>query len=157
MENPTVTRNREAFRDYHILETMETGIALTGTEVKSLRDHQASLKESFARVENGEIFLYNLHISPYEHGSIFNPDPKRTRKLLLHRAQIQDLILKTQAKGLLLVPLKLYFNKRGIAKLELALAKGKRKFDKREAIKTREQMREVQRAIKTVKGGRRKV
>ena len=147
MEENVIARNREAFRDYEILETVEAGIALSGTEVKSLRNHHASLKEAFARVEKEEVFIYNLHISPYEQGSIFNLDPLRTRKLLLHRAQIRDFILKTQAKGLALIPLKLYF-KRGMVKVEIALAKGKRKFDKREAIKARDQAREIQRAIR---------
>lgn len=147
MEDDVIARNREAFHDYHILEAMEAGIALSGTEVKSLRNHNASLKEAFARVEKDEIFIYNLHISPYEQGSIFNPDPRRTRKLLLHRSQIRDLITKTQAKGLALIPLKLYF-KRGLVKVELALAKGKRKFDKRETIKARDQQREMQRALR---------
>lgn len=147
MDDNVIARNREAFRDYQIFETLEAGISLSGTEVKSLRNHHASLKECFARVENREVFVYNLHISPYEQGSIFNPDPMRKRKLLLHRAQIRDLTGKTQAKGLQLIPLKLYF-KRGIVKLELGLAKGKRKFDKREAIKTRDQMREMQRALR---------
>jgi len=147
MSDNVIARNREALRDYHILETVEAGIALSGTEVKSLRNHQTSLKESFARVENREIFVYNLHISPYEHGSIFNPDPKRPRKLLLHRAQIRDFAAKTEAKGLALIPLKMYL-KRGIVKMELALAKGKRKFDKREAIKARDVARELQRALR---------
>ncbi len=147
MDDNVIARNREAFRDYHILETMEAGISLSGTEVKSLRSHQATLKDSFARVEKGELFVYNLHISPYEHGSIFNPDPKRVRKLLLHRAQIRDVVAKTGAKGYALILLKLYF-KRGIVKVELALAKGKRQYDKREAIKERDQMRDVQRTLR---------
>ena len=147
MDDNVIARNREALRDYHILEAVEAGISLSGTEVKSLRNHQASLRESFARVEKGEIFVYNLHISPYEQGSIFNPDPKRARKLLLHRSQIRDFIAKTELKGLALIPLKLYF-KRGLVKVELALAKGKRQFDKREAIKARDHAREIQRAFK---------
>ena len=147
MEENVIARNREAFRDYEIFETVEAGIALSGTEVKSLRNHHASLKEAFARVEKDEVFIYNLHISPYEQGSIFNLDPLRTRKLLFHRAEIRDFIVKTQAKGLVLIPLKLYF-KRGMVKVEIALAKGKRKFDKREAIKARDQAREIQRAIR---------
>ena len=147
MDDDVIARNREAFRDYHILETLEAGIALSGTEVKSLRNHHAQLKESFARIENGELFLYNLHISPYEQGSIFNPDPMRVRKLLLRRSQIRDFSEKTETKRLVLVPLKLYF-KRGLVKVELALAKGKRQFDKREAIKTREIEREIQRTLR---------
>ena len=105
--DPSIAKNREAFHDYHILEAVEAGIALTGTEVKSLRNHQTSLQGSFARLENGEVFVYNLHIAPYEHVSIFNPDPKRERKLLLHRAQIRDLAAKIQSKGLTLIHLRL--------------------------------------------------
>ena len=147
----SIAKNREAFHDYHILETVEAGLVLKGTEVKSLRSHHASLVGSFARLENGELFVYNLHIAPYEHGSIFNPDPKRERKLLLHRNQIRDLATKTQSKGLTLIPLKLYF-KEGIVKMELGLAKGKRQYDKREAIKTRDQRREIQQALKRKRG-----
>ena len=143
----TISKNREAFHDYHILETLEAGLALKGTEVKSLRNHQASLTGSFARLEKGELFVYNLHIAPYEHGSIFNPDPMRERKLLLHRAQIRDLALKVQSKGVTLIPLSLYF-KQGIVKMELGLAKGKRQYDKREAIKKRDQAREMRQALK---------
>ena len=147
-EAAAIARNREAFHDYHILETLEAGISLKGTEVKSLRNHHASLRGSFARLEKGELFVYNLHIAPYEQGSIFNPDPMRERKLLLRRAQLRDLAMKVQAKGLTLIPIKLYFNPRGVAKVELALAKGKRQFDKRETIQKREQTRELQRALK---------
>ena len=147
MEDNVIARNREAFHDYEILESMEVGISLSGTEVKSLRNHHASLKEAFARVEKGEIFIYNLHINPYEQGSIFNPDPRRTRKLLLHRSQIRDFTANTESKGFALIPLKLYF-KRGLVKVELALAKGKRQFDKREAIKERDQKREIDRALR---------
>ena len=146
-EGEAIASNREAFHAYHILETIEAGISLKGTEVKSLRNHQANLKGSFARLENEELFVYNLHIAPYEHGSIFNPDPMRERKLLLHRREIRDLAAKIQSKGLTLIPLSLYF-KGGIVKLELGLAKGKRQYDKREAIKTRDQMREIQRALR---------
>ena len=149
--DPSIAKNREAFHDYHILETVEAGIALTGTEVKSLRNHHATLQGSFARLEKGEVFVYNLHIAPYEHGSIFNPDPMRERKLLLHRAQIRDLAAKIRSKGLTLIPLSLYF-KVGIVKIELGLAKGKRKYDKREALKKRDHTREMQQALKTKRG-----
>jgi len=148
MAENVITKNRKAFRDYHILETFEAGIALLGTEVKSLRNHHASLDESFAKVEKEEVFLYNCHINPYEHGSIFNPEPKRTRKLLLKRSQIRDVLSKTETKRFVLVPLKLYFNKRGLVKVELALAKGKRQYDKRETIKARDHQREMQRAMR---------
>lgn len=150
-QDSAITKNREAFHDYHILETVEAGLVLKGTEVKSLRNHQAGLKGSFARLENGEIFVYNLHIAPYEHGSIFNPDPKRERKLLLHRAQIRDLAAKIQSRGLTLIPLSLYF-KGGIVKMELGLAKGKRQYDKREALKKKTHAREMRQALKTRRG-----
>ena len=147
-----ITQNREARHYYHILETVEAGLALKGTEVKSLRNHQAALKGSFVRLANEELFVYNLHIAPYEHGSIFNPDPIRERKLLLRRAQIRDLTAKVQTKGLALIPLSLYFNQRGIVKMELALAKGKRLYDKREALKKKDHAREMQRALKNRRG-----
>jgi SsrA-binding protein len=143
-----VATNRKARHDYHILETLEAGIELVGSEVKSLRAGKVSLKESYGRVENWELFLHGLHISPYNDGSHFNPDPTRPRKLLVHKAQIGRLYGKTQEKGLTLVPLRIYFNDRGFAKVELALARGKRKYDKREAIRRREAEREARAALK---------
>lgn len=143
-----VTDNRKARHDYFIEETYEAGLALTGTEVKSLRAGKANLQDSFARVENGEVLLYNMHISPYEKGNRFNHDPKRVRKLLLHKSEIRRLIGKTQEKGLTLVPLKVYFNPRGLAKLELALARGKKLYDKREAMAERDARREVEKALR---------
>mgnify|MGYP001597386147 CR=1 FL=1 len=149
-----VASNRKAFYDYHIEEKLEAGIVLKGTEVKSLRAGLVNLKESYASVDQrGEVILHNCHISPYSHGNIMNHDPLRPRKLLLHRKEISRLLGQTQQKGLTLVPLRLYFNPRGQAKLELALAKGKKQHDRREAIKGREAGREVERAMKSERRG----
>lgn len=144
MEEKIVATNRRARYNYTILESFEAGVELRGTEVKSLRAGQTNLKDSFARVENGELFLYNMHIAPYEFGNIQNVDPIRARKLLLHKNQIRRLAGELSAKRLTLIPLKLYF-KRGIAKVELAVAKGKKLYDKREAIRRRESERELRR------------
>ncbi len=138
------TQNRKARHDYEILETWEAGLALQGTEVKSLRMGNANLKDSYARVQNGEIFLYNFHISPYEKESHFNHDPLRIRKLLLHRKEIRKLTGRVEEKGLTLVALKVYF-KTGKAKVELALARGKKLYDKREDIAKRDMQRELRR------------
>lgn len=140
--------NRRAFHEYHILETYEAGIALVGTEVKALREGKANLQDSFARIEHGEVLLHHCHIQPYSHGNIQNHDPLRVRKLLLHRNEIQRLLGKTQEQGLTLIPLKLYFNKVGRAKVELGLAKGKTGPDKRDSLKRREASREIQRGIR---------
>ncbi|SHF61101.1 SsrA-binding protein SmpB [Desulforamulus putei] len=144
----TITENRRARHEYHILETYEAGIALTGTEVKSLRAGKANLQDSFARVENGEMMLYNMHISPYEQGNRFNHEPKRTRRLLMHKQEILRLYGKVREKGLALIPLKVYFNPRGRVKVELALAQGKKSFDKRQDIAARDAKREMDRAIR---------
>jgi len=144
MAEKVVATNRKARYNYTILESMEAGLALKGTEVKSLRAGKASLNDSFARVEGKEIFLYNMHIAPYEFGNIANVESLRPRKLLLHRRQIVKLMGELSVKHLALIPLKVYF-KDGIAKVEIALAKGKRQYDKREAIKTRETERELRR------------
>ena len=130
-----------------MLESYEAGIVLQGTEVKSLRGRRASLQESFAGLSGGEVFDYNMHIAPYEAGNRYNHDPRRTRKLLLHRSEIKRLMGKMSGRGLTLVPLRLYF-KRGKAKLEIALAHGKRQYDKREDMKKREANLEVQRALR---------
>lgn len=143
-----VASNRRAFHDYHVLETFEAGIALLGTEVKALREGKANLQDSFARIEHGEVLLYHSHIQPYSHGNIQNHDPLRVRKLLLHRQEIQRLLGRTQERGLTIVPLKLYFNKAGRAKVELALAKGKTGPDKRDALKRREADREIERGVR---------
>ncbi len=142
-----VAANRRARHEYHIDETHEAGLVLTGTEVKSLRAGRASLQEAFARVEEGEVWLYHMHIPPYEPGSIFNHDPLRRRKLLLHRREVDRLYGRVQQKGYTLIPLRLYF-RRGVAKVELALARGKRQYDKREAIAEREARRRIERAVR---------
>jgi len=142
-----VSENRKARHEYHILETYEAGIALTGTEVKSLRTGRANLQDSYARVENAELLLYNMHISPYNQGNRFNHEPKRTRRLLLHKNEIMRLLGKTREKGLALIPLKIYF-KGGWAKIELALAKGKKLYDRREDMAARDAKREMERAVK---------
>lgn len=149
-EEKIVSTNRKARHDYQILETCEAGMVLQGTEVKSLRQSRANLKDSFARVERGEMFLYNLHISPYEFGNRDAQNPTRTRKLLLHKREIKGLSGKAAERGLTLVPLKLYF-KKGLAKVELALVKGKRLYDKRQTIKRREAEREVARVLRVKK------
>ena len=147
MKNATVATNRRARHDFIILESFEVGIELKGTEVKSLRSHKASLSDSFARVSGEELFLYNMHITPYKFGSYANVEPKRKRKLLAHKKEILKLTGYTSQKGLTLVPLKVYF-KHGLAKVELALAKGKRQYDKREAIKRREARRDLERQFR---------
>ena len=146
MPEKSIATNRQARFNYIILESLEAGIALKGTEVKSLRSGKASLNDSFARVEGGELYLYNMHIAPYEFGNINNQDPLRPRKLLLHKSQIRKLIGETSAKHCALVPLKLYF-KEGLVKVELAVAKGKKFYDKREAIKKRDSDRELRRGF----------
>ncbi len=139
--------NKKARFNYEILERLEVGIALMGTEVKSLRAGNASLDEAFARVDRGEVFLYGFHIKPYEKGGHSNHEPLRPRKLLLHRREIHRLVAKVTQKGLTLVPLQVYFNKRGLAKVELALVKGKTHRDKRQDIKKRDHERDMARAM----------
>ena len=146
-EVKVIATNKKAYKDYFLQETFEAGVALTGTEVKSIRARRVNFKDSFARLKNGEVFLLNLHISPYEQGNRYNVDPERTRKLLLHRKQIDRLLGKTQEKGLTLVPTKIYI-KNGLVKVEIALGKGKKAFDKREAIKREEAKRDLQRYLK---------
>jgi SsrA-binding protein len=143
-----VCQNRKAYHDYHIEETAEAGIALLGTEVKSLREGKANLKDSYVIVKGGEAFLFNCHISPYSHGNIMNHDPLRTRKLLMHRGEISRLSGKVAAKGFTLIPLKIYF-KDSFAKVEIGLARGKKLFEKRDTIKEREARREIERAMKS--------
>jgi len=142
-----VARNRKASFQYEILETMEAGLALRGTEVKSLRAGRANLQEAFARFDRGELWLYNLHIAPYDAGNRFNHDPLRPRKLLLHRHELRRLLGQVEQRGLTLVPLDLYF-RRGVAKVTLALVRGKKLHDKREALRQRELGREMERAWK---------
>lgn len=145
-----VCQNRKAFHDFDIMETVEAGIALLGTEVKALREGRANLKDSYAKVKRGEVFLYGMHISPYSHGGFSNHDPERPRKLLLHKREILRLGGKVQEKGFSIVPTKVYFRK-GKAKVELALVKGRKLHDKREAIKRKEEAREMDRLRKKYK------
>ena len=142
-----IADNRKAFHDYHVLDTFEAGIALLGTEVKGIREGKANLRDSFARVEQGEVWLYNVHINAYSHRGYADHNPKRRRKLLLHRAEIRKLIGKTTEKGLTLVPTRMYF-KNGRVKVALALARGKQAHDKRETIRRREVDRETRAAVK---------
>lgn len=143
-----VCTNKKARRDYDILEEMEAGIVLKGTEVKALREGKASLNESYASIDREEIYLYNSHISPYSMGNRFNHEPRRTRKLLMHANEISRLIGKVQEKGLTLIPIRLYFNDAGRVKVEIGLARGKRLYDKRRAIAERDAKREMRREIK---------
>ena len=144
----TFATNHKARRDYDILESHETGIELKGTEIKSIRQHRVSIDDSFARVDEGELFLYNMHISPYEQGGRFNVEPTRVRKLLMHRREIDRLAGRLSQQRLTLIPLRLY-QQHGLVKVELALGKGKRIFEKRDRIRERETERELQRAVRT--------
>ena len=141
-----VARNRKAPFQYHLLDRYEAGIALLGTEVKSLRERQTSIAESFARIENDEVVLYNMQINPYEHGNRFNHDPKRVRKLLLHRKEIERIAGKVQQRGFTLVPLSVYF-KNGFAKIELAVARGKSFADKRDTLRAKDAQRAIKQEI----------
>ena len=143
----SIAENRKAFHDYHLIETLEAGIALLGTEVKAIREGRVNLRDSYARVEDGEVFLYNVNISPYSHRGYADHEPLRKRKLLLHRDEIRKLIGKTVEKGMTLVPVRLYY-KNGRVKVAISLAKGKKEYDKRETIKRREADRETRAAIK---------
>jgi SsrA-binding protein len=143
----TIADNRKAHHDYHLLETFEAGVALLGTEVKSIREGGANLRDSFARIESGEVWIYNVHISPYRNRGYSDHDPKRRRKLLLHRQEIRKLIGKTVERGMTLVPVRMYL-KNGRVKVAISLAKGKKEHDKRETIKRRETDRETRAAVK---------
>lgn len=142
-----IAENRKAFHDYHILETYEAGVVLLGTEVKAIREGRVNLRDSFARVENGEVFLYNVNVSPYSHRGYASHEPLRQRKLLLRRDEIRKLIGRTVEKGMTLVPLRMYL-KAGRVKVAIGLAKGKKDYDKRETIKRRETDRETRAAVK---------
>lgn len=146
-ESKLVANNKKAYHDYFIEEKYEAGIALAGTEVKSLRMGRCSIKEAFIRIENGEVWVYGMHVSPYEKGNIFNKDPLRPRKLLLHKKEIWKLLGKMKEKGYTLVPLQVYF-KEGKAKVEIGLAKGKKLYDKREDIAKKDQRREAEKEFK---------
>lgn len=142
-----LAQNKKASHDYHILDTIEAGIVLTGTEIKSIRAARINLKDGFAQIKNGEVWLMNVHISLYDQGNQFNHDPLRNRKLLLHKKQINQLAGEISKKGVTLVPLKVYI-KNGFAKVLLGLAQGKHDYDKRESIKKRDQEREIRRTLK---------
>ena len=147
-ERKSIAKNRRAFHEYEILETFEAGLELTGTEVRSLRENNCQLTDCFALIRGGEVWLHNVHIAPYSNGNIANVDPDRKRKLLLHRREIRLLEQKTREKGLTLVPVSMYFKENGLVKVELALARGKKTYDKRQAIAKRDAQREIDRAMK---------
>ena len=150
---PTLATNHKARRDYEILETHEAGLELRGTDIKSIRQHRVTIDDSFARIDEGELFLYNMHVSPYEQGNRYNPDPIRLRKLLMHRQQINRLAGMLSQRRVTLIPLRLY-EKHGLAKVELAVGKGKRVFEKRDRIREREADREIQRRLRKDRPGR---
>lgn len=147
-ERKLVANNKKARHDYFLEEIIEAGIALTGTEIKSVRSGKVSIKESYAKVDNGELILYGMNISPYKEGNRFNVDPVRPRRLLVHKREIRKLIGATTQQGMTIVPLQMYINERGLAKVEIALAKGKKNYDKREAIAKRDAQRSMDRAIR---------
>ncbi len=147
-EEKTIAKNRKAFHEYEIMETFEAGIELTGTEVRSLRENNCQLTDCFALVRGGEVWLHNVHIPPYSNGNIANVDPDRKRKLLLHKRQIRELEHKTTEKGMALVPVKIYFKDNSLVKVELAVARGKKLYDKRASMAERDNRREVERALK---------
>ncbi|MDD7215099.1 MAG: SsrA-binding protein SmpB [Firmicutes bacterium] len=147
-ERKLVANNKKAYHDYFIEETYEAGIVLTGTEIKSVRQGKVSIKESYAKIEKGELILYGMNISPYEQGNRYNVDPLRPRKLLLHKQEIRKLIGYTTMKGLTLVPLRMYINEEGRAKVEVAAARGKKNYDKREDIAKRDAKRDMDRKMK---------
>ena len=147
-EASTIAKNKKALHEYDILETYEAGIELTGCEVRSLRDNHCQLTDCFALVRGGEVWLHNVHIPPYANGNIANPDPDRKRKLLLHKRQIRQLQERVREKGLALVPLRMYFKENALVKVELAVARGKKLYDKRASMAERDSRREVERALK---------
>ncbi len=148
-----LANNKKAWHDFFIEETYEAGIALTGTEIKSMRAGKVNLKDSYAKVVSNEILIYNMHISPYEQGNRYNVDPMRPRKLLLHRQEIRKLIGYTTLKGLTLIPLNVYLNNKGVAKLELAVAKGKKEYDKRDSIAKKDADRKIDQQMKSSRYG----
>jgi len=147
-ERKLVANNKKAYHDYFIEETYEAGIVLTGTEIKSVRQGKVSIKESYAKIQGGELILYGMNISPYEQGNRFNVDPLRERKLLLHKQEIRKLIGYTTMKGLTIVPLKMYINEEGRAKVEVGVARGKKNYDKRDDIAKRDAKRDIERRMK---------
>lgn len=147
MERQSISKNKKAFFDFHIFDKYEAGLVLTGTEIKSVRQNKINLKDSFVRIEGGEVFLYNCHISPFDHGNRYNHEPLRTRKLLLTKKEILKIDSKVKKDGYTVVPLEIYIYK-GFAKLQIALAKGKKLHDKREDIAKKDQKREIERHLK---------
>lgn len=145
MEPRREFKNRRAYHEFQVLETFEAGLALIGSEVKSIREGNVSLADSYAKIDRGEVYLVNCHIAEYKNAGAFGHEPRRQRKLLLHRSEIRKLERRVEEKGCTLVPLRVYFNERGIAKVELGVCKGKRLYDKREALKKREVEREIER------------
>jgi len=143
-----IANNKKARHDYFIEEVYEAGLVLTGTEIKSIRQGKVNIKESYAKIENGELVIHGMHISPYEQGNRFNVDPLRTRKVLLHKSEIRKLIGVTTLKGLTLIPLTVYINERGLAKMEIAVARGKKLYDKRDDIAKKDADRKMQQIIK---------
>lgn len=147
-EQKPIAKNRRASHDYELLDRYEAGIQLTGTEVRSLRENNCQLTDCFALIRHGEVWLHNVHIPPYSHGNIANVDPDRKRKLLLHRKEIRTLQQKMNEKGMALVPTRMYFSENSLVKVELALARGKKLYDKRESMAKRDAQREIDRAVK---------
>ena len=147
-ERKLLANNKKARHDYFIEEVYETGLVLTGTEIKSMRQGKVNLKESYAKIENGEVIIYNMHVSPYEQGNRYNVDPMRPRKLLLHKQEIRKLIGYTTQKGLTLVPLQIYLNGRGLVKMELAVARGKKLYDKRDDMAKKDAARRIEKEMK---------
>jgi len=148
MNKKTITVNRKAFHDFHIFDKFTAGIVLTGTEIKSVRKGAVNLKDSFAKIEDGEIWIYGCHISPYEQGNRYNHEPERKRKLLLNKKEIEKMLGKIKKEGYAIIPTELFLSECGFAKLEIALAKGKKLFDKREDLTKKSQNRDMQRAMK---------
>lgn len=147
-EERLISTNKKAFHDYFVDETFEAGVALTGTEVKSLRENKANLRDCYASIKKGEMWLHGVHISPYSHGNRGNVDTDRARKLLLHKREIRYLVGKTKERGYTLVPLRMYFTPQNLVKVEIGLARGKKLYDKRDAIAERDQKRDVERALR---------
>ena len=147
-EAKTIAKNRKALHEYEIVETLEAGVELTGTEVRSLRENNCQLTDCFALIRGGEVWMHGVHIPPFAQGNIYNPNPDRKRKLLLHKKQIRELDRKVSEKGMALVPLKMYFKENSLVKVELALARGKKLHDKRENIARRDAQREIDRTMK---------
>lgn len=148
-DDKTAALNRKARHEYFIIDSFETGIVLSGTEIKSIREGQINLKDGFAKIENGELWLYNVHISPYAKGSYYNKEPLRPRKLLVHKQEIRKLLAQTREKGFTLVPLKLYLKEGRLAKVELGIAKGKQLHDKRDTAAAKDAAREMERAVRS--------